>query len=170
MTRKLTLFLSFIFVFSCLATAAVKPDFSGEWSMDRARSFGIPANMTQTMAVKHAGDQLEVETKLIQPGNERTIKDTYMLDGKEYDFSPPVPPNAPPNTPLPKGKRTSNWLPDGSGILANEVVTNETPKGPTTTNISKKWTFTGNGELTIAFFVDGPNGSYEAKRIFTKKP
>jgi hypothetical protein len=169
MTRKQILSLAFMLAFGCVATAALKPDFSGEWSMDRARSFGMPANMTQTMTVKHAANQMEVETKMIQPGNERTIKDTYVLDGKEYDFAPPAPPNAPPNTPLPKGKRMSNWLPDGSGILANEVVTNETPKGPATTNISKKWTFTGNGELTIAFFVDGPNGSYEAKRIFTKK-
>ena len=170
MTRKLTLSLAFVFAFGCLATATVKPDFTGEWAMDRARSFGLPANMQQTMSVKQTADQLEVETKLIQPGNERTVKDVYMLDGKEYDFSPPVPANAPPNTPGPKGKRTSNWMPDGNGIIANEVITAETPKGTVTTNIAKKWTFTGASELTIAFFVDGPNGSYEAKRIFTKKP
>lgn len=151
---------------ACLfAMAMPKPNFSGAWVMDRTRSFGLPGNMQQTMTVTQTENQLDVETKLIQPDNERTVKDTYVFDGKEHDFTPATPPNAPPA----KGKRTTNWLPDGKGILVNEVVTTETPKGPATTQVTKKWTFTGDGELTIALFVDGPNGSYEAKRIFTKK-
>ena len=85
--------------------------------MDRARSFGIPANMSQELTVKHAGNQLEVETKLIQPGNERTIKDTYVLDGKEYDYAPPAPPNAPPNCPHLK----ESELPTGC-LMAQEFL------------------------------------------------
>ncbi len=169
MTRKLMILFAFVLMFGSLATATIKPDFTGDWVMDRARSFGLPGNMQQTLTVKQTPTQLEVETKLIQPGNERTQKDIYVLDGKEYDFAPPVPPNAPANAPVPKGKRKSNWLPDGNGIIAEEVTTTETPKGPVTANIIRKWTFTAEGELTIAMFVDGPNGSYEAKRIFTKK-
>ena len=169
MTRKVTIVFAFVLTFGSLATATLKPDFGGDWTMDRARSFGLPGNMQQTMTVKQTPTQLEVETKLMQPGNERIVKDTYVLDGKEYEFSPPVPPTAPPNAPAPKGKRTSKWLSDGNGIIAEEAITNETPKGPATTNIIKKWTFTAEGEVTIAMFVDGPNGSYEAKRIFTKK-
>ena len=150
----------------CLFAAAMpKADFSGAWVMDRARSFGLPGNMQQTMTVSQTDGQIEVETKLIQPDNERTVKDTFLFDGKEHDFTPATPANAPPA----KGKRTASWLPDGSGILVNEVVTTETPKGTVTTQVTKKWTFTGAGELTIALYVDGPNGSYEAKRIFTKK-
>lgn len=72
--------------------SAQKLDFSGSWTMDRARSFGMPGNMNQTMSVAQSGDELQVETKLIQPNNERTVKDTYLLDGKERDFIPPVPP------------------------------------------------------------------------------
>ena len=169
MLRKLTIACVFAFAFGCLASAAAKPDFNGSWVMDRARSFGIPANMTQTMTVKQTENQIEVETKLIQPENERTVKDVYVLDGKEYEFTPPVPPNAPANTPPPKGKRTANWLPAGDGILVTETTTNETPKGQVTTQVMKKWTFSSANELTITFFVDGPNGSYEAKRIFSKK-
>jgi hypothetical protein len=157
-------------VAACLsATAMPKPDFNGAWVMDRGRSFGLPGNMQQTMTVTQTENQLEVETKLIQPGNERTVKDLYLFDGKEHKFTPPTPPNAPPNAPPAKGKRTANWLPDGNGIVVNEVVTAETPKGSVTTQITKKWTFTGDGELTIDLYVDGPNGSYEAKRIFMKK-
>lgn len=169
MARKLSIFIVLVILGSLGASAAVKPDFNGEWEMDRARSFGIPGNMTQTMTVKQTAEQMEVETKLIQPGNERTVNDTYVFDGKEYEFSPPAPPNLPAGAPAPKGKRTTNWLPDGTGLIATEAITNETPKGPVTTNVIKKWTFTSAGELTIAFFIDGPNGSFEAKRIFTKK-
>jgi hypothetical protein len=167
--RKMTISCAFILAFGCLGVALAKTDFNGDWVMDRARSFGIPANMTQTMTVKQTENQLEVETKLIQPGNERTVKDVYVLDGKEYEFSPPVPPNAPADATPPKGKRTSNWLPGSEGILATEQITNETPKGPVTTQVVKKWLFSGPGELTISFFIDGPNGSFEAKRIFTRK-
>ena len=169
MTRRLLLCCMFVLGLGCLSLAATKPDFNGDWVMDRARSFGLPGNMEQTMIVKQTAGQIEVETKLIQPGNERTQKDTYILDGKDYDFAPPVPPNAPADAPKPKGKRTSNWLPNDAGIIVTDVTTVETPKGTETTQIVRKWTFTGDGELTIAMFVDRPTGSFEAKRIFVKK-
>lgn len=158
-----------VLVLACGVSAfAQKPNFSGSWTMDRARSFGIPANMNQTMVVSQNGDQVEVETKLIQPGNERSVKDSYTLDGKEREFTPPAPANAPAGQTPPKGKRSVNWMPDGRGILVTEITTAETPKGPATTQMMRKWTIM-NGELVITMFVDGPNGSYEAKRIFIKK-
>jgi hypothetical protein len=146
-----------------------KPDFSGVWVMDRDRSLGQPANVKQSMTVTQAEDQITVETKLNLPDSERIVKDVYVLDGKEYDFTPPLPLTAPPNTPPAKGKRTVNWLSNGAGILVTEAITNETPKGPATTQIMRKWTFTGDGELTITNFVDTPTVSYESKRIFLKK-
>ena len=145
-----------------------KPNFAGSWTMDRARSFGLPGNMNQTMTVTQKDDQIDVETKLIQPGNERVQKDTYILDGKEHDFSPPVPPNAPAGTPAPKGKRTATWLPSGNGITVTDITTAETPKGPVTTQIVRKWTLSGQGELVIDMYVDNPQMSYEAKRIFKR--
>jgi hypothetical protein len=153
---------------ACSATvSAQKLDFSGSWAMDRARSFGLPGNMNQTMTVTQSGDEIQVETKLIQPNNERTVKDSYVLDGKERDFSPPVPPNAPANAPPPKGKRTAYWMPGNKGILVDDVVTSETPNGPTVTKTTRKWTLS-NGELVIDMYVDNPNVSYEAKRVFKK--
>jgi hypothetical protein len=168
MISKLILCCSLLLVGSFLSFAAVKPDFSGSWSMDRARSFGLPGNMQQSMTVKQSGDQIEVVTKLMQPGNERTVSDTIILDGKEYDYAPPVPPNATADAPKPKGKRTAKWLPAGDGIMVTEVTTAQTPNGEVTTQVVKKWTLNGDGELTIASFVDTPTISYEAKRIFRK--
>ena len=153
---------------STAAIALDKPNFSGSWTMDRARSFGLPGNMNQTMTVVQKDDQIEVETKLIQPGNERVQKDTYILDGKEHDFTPPVPPNAPAGQPAPKGKRTSSWLPAGNGITVTDVVTTETAKGPTTSQVVRKWTMSGLGELVIDMYVDNAQASYEAKRIFKR--
>lgn len=169
MTRKLTSTSAAVLVICFAAIANPKPNFSGAWVMDRSRSFGQPGNMEQTMAVTQTADQIEVETKIIMPGTERTVKDAYVLDGKEYEFTPPQPLNAPANTPPSKGKRTVKWLPAGNGILVTEETTSTTPKGPVTVQMMRKWTFTADNELTITTFVDGPNGSYEAKRIFLKK-
>ena len=165
MARKLLLMTVAIMALSAFALAAIKPNFSGNWTMDRGRSFGIPGNMTQTMTVTQTDDKMELETKLIQPGNERSVKDTYTLDGKEYEFTPQVAPNQPPA----KGKRTASWLPGDKGISVTEVTTAESPNGPVTTQIVRKWTISTNGELTIDMYVDGPRGSYEAKRIFVKQ-
>jgi hypothetical protein len=170
MTRKMMT--AAVLMFSLLAIALganSKPNFSGTWIMDRDRSLGQPANVQQTMTVNQTEDQITVETKLILPDNERIVKDTYLLDGKEYEFTPPLPLTAPPNTPPAKGKRTVNWLPNAAGLLVTELITNETPKGPATTQVMRKWRFTGDGELTITNFIDTPTVSYESKRIFTKK-
>ena len=69
----------------------------------------------------------------------------------------------------PKGKRTATWLPGDKGIMVTEVTTAETPKGPMTTQVVRKWTISGQGELIIDMYIDSPNGSFEAKRIFTKQ-
>ncbi len=124
----------------------------------------MPGNMQQSMTVNHTGDQIELETKLIQPDNERTVKDSYILDGKEREFMP----QNPPGQPAPKGKRAANWLPNGNGILVTEVTTAETPKGTVTSHLTRKWTLS-NGELVIDMYIDNPNGSFETKRIFVRK-
>jgi hypothetical protein len=165
MARKTLLIVAAILAVSLFAFAATKPDFNGTWNMDRGRSFGLPPDMNQTMTVKQNGDQIDVETKLIQPNNERSIKDTYFLDGKEHEFPPPAPPNQPP----PKGKRTAMWLPGDRGIQVTDVTTAETPKGTVTNQTVRKWTISGAGELVIDMYIDNANASYEAKRIFIKK-
>ena len=165
MAKKIVLITAAIFVLSVLTLAATKPDFTGTWKMDRGRSYGIPADMTQALTISQKDDQIQLETKLIQPNNERTIKDTITLDGKEYDFTPAVPPNQPPA----KGKRTAVWLPGDKGIQITDVTTAETPKGPVTTQTVRKWTISGQGELVVDMYVDNPNFSYETKRIFIKQ-
>ncbi len=165
MTRKILLMAAAMMALSVIALAAAKPNFSGTWTMDRERSYGLPPDMNQTLIVSQKDDKIELETKLIQPNNERSVKDTYTLDGKEYDFTPPVPPNQPPA----KGKRTAIWLPGDKGIQVTEVTTAEGKDGPVTTQVVRKWTITAQGELVVDMYVDNPRISYEAKRIFIKQ-
>jgi hypothetical protein len=165
MARKMLLTVAALMTLSLIAFAAAKPNFSGSWTMDRGRSYGLPGDMNQTLTIVQKDDQIEVETKLIQPNNERTVKDTYILDGQEHDFTPQVPPNAPPT----KGKRTVVWLPGERGIQITDVTTVESAKGPERSQIVRKWTISGQGELVVDMYVDTPNVSYEAKRIFIKK-
>lgn len=164
MARKMLLLTAAMMALSLIAFAATKPNFSGTWTMDRARSFGLPPDMNQTLIITQKDDQIDLETKLIQPNNERSVKDTYILDGKEHEYTPQTPPNQPPA----KGKRTAVWLPGDRGIQVTEVTTSETPKGTVTSQVVRKWTMSGQGELVIDMYVDNPNISYEAKRIFTK--
>jgi hypothetical protein len=168
MAKKLLLAFAAIMALSLLAlaaTAAAKPNFTGTWNLDRARSYGMPGDMTQILTITHKDDQMDVETKIIQPNNERTIKDTFILDGKEREFTPTVPPGQPPA----KGKRTATWLPGEIGITVTDVTTAQTPKGEVTTQNLRKWTINAHGELVIDSYVDNPNVSYEAKRIFKKQ-
>ena len=165
MTRTILLMAAAIMALSVVALAATKPDFNGTWKLDGQRSYGIPQNMKQILTVTQKDDRIELETKIIQPNNERTVKDTYVLDGKEYDFTPVVAPNQPPA----KGKRTCVWLPGDRGIQVTDVTTAETPKGPVKTQTVRKWTISGSGELVVDMYVDNPNISYEAKRIFIKQ-
>jgi hypothetical protein len=165
MARTTLLITVTIFVLSVFALAATKPDFTGTWKMDRARSYGLPPDMTQILTIAQKGDQIELETKIIQPNNERTVKDTITLDGKEYDFTPAVPPNQPPA----KGKRTAVWLPGDRGVQITDVTTSETPKGPVKVQTVRKWTISSGGEMIVDMYVDNPNVSYEARRIFIKQ-
>ena len=166
MAKKLLPAFAAIMTVSMLVWAATtKPNFSGTWNLDRARSFGMPPDMTQVLTITHKEDQLEVETKIIQPNNERSIKDTFVLDGKEREFTPSVPPGQP----VPKGKRTAAWLPGEIGITVTDVTTAQTPNGEATTQNVRKWVINADGELVVDTYVDGPRGSYEAKRIFKKQ-
>ena len=157
MARKTLLTVAAVMTLSLIAFAAAKPNFSGTWTMDRARSFGLPNDMNQTLTVVQKDDQLEVETKITQPNNDRTVKDTYVLDGKEYDLTPPA-----------KGKRSAVWLPGERGIQVTDVTITDSPQGPVQSQIVRKWTMSGS-ELVIDMYVDNPKVSYEAKRIFIKQ-
>jgi len=142
------------------ASALAKADFSGNWTLDKARSSGWPPGMDQTMTVTQNGDSVKIETTLKGEQGEQTVPDNYILDGKEKDLERG---NA-------KGKRTSKWTADGNGFEVSEKVTAETPEGTVEIQATRKWALSTDGKtLTIEMTAKGPQGEQQSKRTFIKK-
>jgi hypothetical protein len=148
-----------------LPTAALaKPDFNGTWVLDPNRSFSNPPGLEQTMTVVHTDDQIKVDAKIKTQQGEQKVDETYKLDGAEADFTPPG------GQPGAKGKRKAMWLPGTRGVVIEDVVTSDSPNGPVTRKITRKWTLSPDGSvLTVDYYFDDPRGSFEAKRVFVKK-
>lgn len=149
--------------------AAARPNFTGTWELDQTRSHSLPQDVRQTMTVKHDGDRVSVETKITSAQGDRVVKDEYTLDGKEAEFTPPPPPNAPPDAKPAKGKRAGRWLPNDKGFLVEEEITNETPQGPQTLTVARKWIRWPDGTMSIEIIQDTPRGTFNSKRVFVKK-
>jgi hypothetical protein len=149
----------------CMAVASAKADFSGTWILDKSNSEGLPPGMDQTMTVVQTGDKLSLETKLITQQGEQVVADSYMLDGKEADFTPKAP-----NGQTGKGKRTAKWTADGNGIEVNENSTFDAPEGSVNVQIKRNWTLSADGKtLKIDITAEGPNGKQQIKRTFIRK-
>lgn len=152
------------------AADGARPDFAGVWELDQTRSHSIPPDIRQTMTVAQEGDRVTVETKIISPQGERVVKDAYTLDGREAEFAPPQPPNAPKDAPAPKGKRTGRWMANGKGFLVEEEVVNPTPQGGTETVLTaRKWMRWPDGTVSIEIITERGGNAFSTKRVFVRK-
>lgn len=163
MKRKIIVnLLAMAVVMSASVIAFAKSDFNGNWVLNKDKSLGVRAGEDFVMSIKQEGDRIEVETKITTPQGERVVKDLYTLDEKEVDFTPQQPNST--------GKRTAKWLPRGNGILVTENIVSETPNGKVNSQFTRKWILSADGkELIIDIYIDDPRGSFEIKRVFTKK-
>lgn len=145
-----------------LGIAADKPNFGGTWVLDKNKSFSNPPGFDQTMTITHRDEQIKIEGKQTTARGEFPINESYTLDGKQADFTPPNPPNA-------KGKRKAYWLPNKRGFVVEDEITADSPNGPATQQITRKWVLATDGKtLTIDYHFDGAR-SGESKRVFIKK-
>ncbi|MEK6324928.1 MAG: hypothetical protein AABN33_25070 [Acidobacteriota bacterium] len=164
---KPKLVLSCTVTFLCIlqvAFAVSKPDFSGTWVLDKNRSFSNPLGLEQTLVVVHTGDQIKLESKQVTARGEQLINESYSLDGKEAEFAPPG------GQPGAKGKRKASWLPEGRGVVIEDQITSDSPKGQVIQQVTRKWTLSPDGStLTVDYYFDDQRGSFEAKRVFVKK-
>ncbi len=150
------------------ATAAAPPNFTGTWELDQSRSHSIPPDMKQTLTVVHEGDKVSVETRTVTAQGERVQKDDYALDGREAEFTPPPPPNAPKDAPPARGKRKGGWLPNGKGFVVEEEIQAQTPDGPATILVARKWVMWPDGTMSIEVIQETPRGAFNNKRVFVK--
>ena len=153
-----------------LAVTPAPPNFSGTWELDQSRSHSIPPDMKQTLTVTQEGDKVSVELKVVSPQGERVIKEAYTLDGKETEFAPPVPPNAPKDAPAPKGKRTAHWMSNGKGFIIEDEIVSPTPQGGTeTVLLARKWMQWPDGTFSIETITERGGNAFNNKRVFVKK-
>lgn len=152
-----------------IAGAAAKADFSGEWTLDAGKSEGLPPGVGSTMIVKQTGDRLEVETKLQMGASEtRTIKDVFVLDGKETDFVPPLIAG---DANVKQAKRTSKWMTDENGFDSTEEAVLILPEGEEDKiKVTRRWTLSADGKTLIAeTTMQSQNVTSKTKRVFVKK-
>ncbi len=167
MKRKIVVCCVVVTVFVLSASSATaKVDFSGTWILDKSKSEGLPPDLDQTMTVTQAGDQVDIETKLFGAQGEQKVKDTYVLDGKESEFVPPVLGGNKAKT----GKRTSTRTADANGFNVREEAVIDGPEGEATIKATRHWMLSTDGKtLTIVMSLDGPNGVVNTKRLFVRK-
>lgn len=164
------LLLAATFTVAAAASDAAHPNFAGVWELDQTRSHSIPPDMKQTLTVTQDGDHVSVELKVVTPQGERVIKEAYTLDGKETEFAPPTPPNAPKDAPAPKGKRIAHWMPNGKGFIIEDEIVNPTPEGGTETVLmARKWMQWPDGTFSIETITERGGNAFNNKRVFVKK-
>jgi hypothetical protein len=160
---------SLLFALSILTAPAAdpaRPDFSGRWELDGAKSEGVPPDTKQSMTVKQIGDRLEVVTKITGPQQDRTVNDTFTLDGKPAEFTPAM---------LAGGKakngiRTATWSADGKGMDVLEQADVETPQGADKIKGKRIWRLSEGGKvLTIEIDLAGEKGPIKGKRVYQKQ-
>ena len=151
----------------CLLTlsfAAAKPNLSGNWKLDKDRSFSNAPGLEQTMTIVHNGDEVKVDAKITVQGREQQINETWMIDNQEHEFTPP---GAPPGA---KGKRKASWLPHDKGIVVEDETVAKTPNGEVTQRTTRKYALAADGaSLVVDYFIDRGAVSAEAKRVFVKQ-
>ncbi len=147
-----------------LSLAAGKPDLSGTWVLDKTRSFSNPPGLDQTMTIVHKGDEVSLHASVIVQGKETLVNETWVLDGKEREFTPP---GAPPGI---KGNRRASWMPGQRGILVEDQSTINSPQGRIQQQTTRKYTLSADGHsLLVDYFIDRPGQSFESKRVFVRK-
>ncbi|HVG29718.1 MAG TPA: hypothetical protein VM864_08485 [Pyrinomonadaceae bacterium] len=156
-------------LFAAVAAAAAKPNYTGTWVLDAAKSEGVggpqgaPA-AEETMTVKQDGDKIAAERKIKGQQGERVVNDSYTADGKEGEFTMQMRGNET------KGKRTAKWSADGNVLEVNDKASFDTPQGAMTTESNSKWTLSADGKtLTIEGTRTTPRGEQKFKRVYNKQ-
>jgi len=146
------------------SVTAQKPNFSGVWLLDKAKSEGLPPSVDQTVTVAHDGDKVEVATRTTSERGEQNSKSAYVLDGKEAEvtLAGPMPGSTA------KGKQTAKWSADGKGFESVDEGTFETPNGPSIIKTSRKFQLSPDGVTLVIEISREGSIIQKSKRVFTR--
>jgi hypothetical protein len=140
------------------ATAQTKPDFSGDWKLNIAKSeFGqMPAPDSMSQKIDYKDPDLKVTTHAVGgPQGDVTYDAKYTTDGKEClnQFGDQI-----------KAKSKLAW--DGSTL----VVDTNMDFGEMQITIKGKWTLSEDGKvLKQTAHFDSPQGSIDVTYLFDKQ-
>jgi hypothetical protein len=140
----------------CAALAQAKPDFTGEWKLDVAKSdFGpMPAPQSMVQKVTHQEPSLKVVSTQVSERGEFTSERNYTTDGKECV-------NKMRDTEV---KSTLKW--DGDTLVIDSKFSFQDNAITT----SEKWTLSADGKvLTIKSHFSSPQGEGDTTRVLNKQ-
>ncbi|HEY3441880.1 MAG TPA: hypothetical protein VGK29_14045 [Paludibaculum sp.] len=139
------------------AWAADKPNFTGNWKINNAKSdFGPmpqgPDKFERT--VDHKDANLKVKTIQSMQGNERSTDVAYTIDGKEHDIQ------MGPAT----AKVTASWKDATLEIIAKRDI-----QGNAITS-TEVWSLSADGKvLTVDSTISAPQGEFKLKFVLDKQ-
>ena len=160
MKRVMVLAVATAVVLPFAARAQSKPDFSGTWTMDAAKSDPAPQGRGGgggggggTQAIKQTGTELAVSTE----GRQGPQTMTYKLDGSESS-----------NQVMGRGgaqtvKSTAKW--DGSSLV---IETTRDFNGTAVTTKEVRRLDSGGKEMVVETTAQTPNGEQKRKVVYTK--
>jgi hypothetical protein len=140
----------------CAALAQAKPDFTGDWKLDVAKSdFGqMPAPQSMVQKVTHSEPNLKVVSTQVSSRGEFTSERNYTTDGKECV-------NKMRNNDV---KSTLKW--DGDTLVINSKFSFQDNEITT----AERWSLSGDGKvLTIKSHFSSPQGEGDSTRVLVKQ-
>ena len=157
MKRALLLALTTAVVLPFYARAQAKPDFSGTWTLDTAKSDPAPQGRggggAASVTIKQTGNELAVTSE----GRQGPQTMTYKLDGSEST-----------NQVMGRGgaqsvKSTAKW--DGSSLV---IETTRDFNGTSITTKEVRRLDSGGKEMHIEMTTQTPQGEQKRKVVYTK--
>ena len=157
--KSCTILLQVILLLSSAAVAQDKPNFSGKWALDTAKSdFGeLPAPDSQTNIIEHKDPNIKL-TQTIRgqdvSGGEASSERYYTTDGKESSNK----------VGQQEVKSTCRW--DGKRLVIDTKL--DTPAGPV--EIKDSWELADGGKQLVAKRdFKGPQGERSQRLLFNKQ-
>ncbi|MEK6320623.1 MAG: hypothetical protein AABN33_02955 [Acidobacteriota bacterium] len=149
------------------SVSAAPTDFSGTWSLDKAKSEGLQgrmANVDQTWVVTQDAKTLTVDKSF--SGSEQPMpsqKSTYNLDGSETSME---------MTGRMPGKAAlkAKWQGDGKILELSSVLKTNVQGNDVTITATEHWELADGGKtLKVHREQESPQGKRETKLTFAKK-
>jgi hypothetical protein len=159
MKRVLLLAATMAVILPFVAHAQAKPDFSGTWTLDTAKSDPAPAGRggggggAATLTIKQTGTELSIMSE----GRQGPQTMTYKLDGSEST-----------NQVMGRGgaaavKSVAKW--DGASLV---IETTREFNGMSITSKEVRTLDNGGKEMRVDTIVQTPNGEQKRKIIYTR--